>query len=476
MASSLIAVILLSSACATRDADWGPLFRMEVTPLGQIRTTAAGPFYENRWDDAGHSLTALRPFYSVSHASVRGFVRREYLWPLAQSTLFRGETSWRVLIAYGRSKDGADTQGSYRVRVYPFYFAGRDASGRTHRALFPVGGVIHNFLGRDEIEFVLFPLWMRHSVNEVVTTDWLFPILSYTSGGFESRFRIFPLYGYSHREGQHRKRFILWPIWTQSEWLHPESGGHGYILFPLWGRIRLPHEQTLMLIPPLFRFTRGDRQDLIHAPWPFFQYAHGDEIDKLYLWPLWGRKTIDNVYTQFFLWPFISTRRIERAETTYTDFRLLPFVQTRTERWNQPAVPGEKPEVVNHAHRVWPLWYYERDGESGSFSTLALWPVRSHGVIERNWAPLWTIYRREFSETALDSELLWGLYQHSRRGQLQRSWSVFPLFSWERDDRETVYRKWSLLRGLAGYERVGGSRRYRLLYLIRFGGKEAESS
>jgi len=466
---------LVATTQAGDRSDWGPLYQRGETLSGQQRTAVAGPFYEHREDGTHDSLTAFRPFYAVSHFPSSGFTRREVLWPLAQSTRFRQEHVWRVLTAYGARFDVDDPHSRYRVWVFPVYFQGRTAKGDSYLAVFPLGGRIRQFATRDEIEFVLFPVWLRHRVNDVVTTSWLFPLISSTSGDGQRRFRVFPLYGYARREGFYSKRFILWPVWTEAEWVLPEGTGRGYILFPLWGRTRIPNEETLMILPPFFRFTRGERRNLTYCPWPFIQHVQGQDLEKLYLWPLWGRKTTENEQSQFFLWPVGSTRRIDRPETTYRQVSVLPFFQSRTERWNEPPEAAAEPEVLRHDHRVWPLWSYERDGDEGRFQTLALWPARRHGVVERNWAPLWTLYRREFTKDELDSELLWGLYRHTRSGESQRSWSVFPLFAWDRDDRAEPYRQWSLLRGLFGIEREGDSRRYRLLYLLRFGGKETET-
>ena len=68
-----------------------------------------------------------------------------------------------------------------------------------------------------------------------------------------------------------------------------------------------------------------------------------------------------------------------------------------------------------------------------------------------------------------ETELLWGLYRRSARGDEAARTSVFPLVEWSGDRRAGADRSsWSLLKGLAGSEREGDRRTWRLLYFIRF--------
>ena len=117
----------------------------------------------------------------------------------------------------------------------------------------------------------------------------LWPIGSYTKGDGVSRFRVFPLYGRSTYKDKWKKTFVLWPLWTTVEYGYPNSRGSGFMLFPVVGHVKLTDQETWMLIPPLFRWSRGKDLTKLYAPWPFVQYCEGS-TDLLYLWPAWGRK------------------------------------------------------------------------------------------------------------------------------------------------------------------------------------------
>lgn len=458
---------MLGATCLSSKSDTldrGPFAWRGESIDGYPKTKALGPLLERSEGPEESSFSAFRPFYSISEFPSHEIVRREFLWPFAYVRNFKQQRAWHVLImAHGTNFDVDDRDSRYRIRILPFYFQGRSAHGENYLAFFPLAGRMHETLGRDQVDFVLFPIWMRHSVNEVVTNEWLFPIISRTTGPRDSRFRVFPFYGSSEREGQYSKRFVLWPIWTQAEWYRDGHSGSGYILFPLWGRTETELESTWYVLPPFFRFTRGDKRDLTHAPWPIYQRIVGDNIDRLYIWPLWGRHNTPNRESMFFLWPLAQTERIDRGHTEKTRTRVVPFYYHYREDWK--SAPREEDDNISRYFKLWPLLSYERDGDDSQFNTLSLWPGRDPGQIERNWAPLWSIYTRSTTADRSESELLWGIYRSEQR----EDWSsrtIFPLASWNRGPEK---RGWSILNGLAGYQKNGKSSSWQFLYLFNFG-------
>ena len=101
----------------------------------------------------------------------------ESFWPLAHFKRMLGEESWQVLrLVYGWNFEPDNPQGRRRLWILPLWFSGRAATGEKYAALFPLGGVIREFLGRDRIEFWLFPIFLKHHVNQVKSRNWLWPV------------------------------------------------------------------------------------------------------------------------------------------------------------------------------------------------------------------------------------------------------------------------------------------------------------
>ncbi len=461
---------------APLEFDFGPLISRQRDLHGHMRLRALGPFFERATQEDGQALTAVRPLYSRYEHPELERRRSEYVWPLGYSKRFRDEHSGRVLLAFWTRFDTTDPASRYRFWLIPFYFQGRDIHGEKYAALFPVGGRIHEFLGRDKIEFMLFPLYMRTELNEVPTHSFLWPIVSHTHGRGIYRFRVFPFYGQNRHRDRFNKKFVMWPIWTSAEYYYPGSAGSGYIFFPFYGRLVLDDQRSWMVLPPFIRVSRGDRQNLVLAPWPFFQRRTG-EVRQTYLWPLWGTKTMRGVHSHFLAWPILRQERVDRGDTYTSRFYLLPFYysDTRQERAYapDPESPVPRGEMTANYQKIWPLVSYIREEEETRFRMLALWPLKYTPSIERNYAPFWSLITHARYEDSSDTEVLWGMYRRQSRGEDKSYTSLFPFFDRTRDDREdTEIRRWSFLKGLIGYERSGTNRRYQLLYVIRWGERE----
>ena len=452
--------------------DWGPLASRIDDVTGADRLEALGPLYESATATNGMRFRAVRPFYGRFYDPGTGREYRDYLWPVGTAKRERDGYHWRFLLTFYHDFDTTDPRSRYRFWSLPLYFQGRDINRDRYAAVFPLGGNIKEFLGRDDIRFVLFPLWMRSSINDVVTTDYLWPIVSTTHGKGIERFRIFPFYGRNVHRDLYDKRFVLWPIWNWAKYKKPGSSGTGYILFPLWGHVKLEDQETWFILPPFIRFTHGARLNYNYCPWPFVQWSSG-QVEKLYLWPLWGHKASHGVRSGFFLWPFFSTETMDRGREVGQRFNALPFIfsEIRTAR-PPPDLPKQRGEVVYRYHKLWPLMSYLRDGDRLRFRMLDLWFLKDTAPMERCWCPLWTVYAHRRSGVKTEDELLWGLWRHEREGGAYRHASLFPLFSWTRDDRAGPSREWNVLKGLAGCRQEGAQKRYRVLYFFRFGGKE----
>lgn len=481
----VLLIALLCLPCSVRasaesgdssEFDFGPIISRQRDVHGHMRLRILGPFFERATHDDGQTLTAVRPLYSRYEHPELERVRSEYLWPVGYSKRFRDEHSGRVLLAFWTRFDRNDPKSRYRFWLFPLYFQGRDIHGENYVALFPLGGRIHEFLSRDKIEFILFPLYMRTELNEVPTRSYLWPIVSHTDGRGIYRFRVFPFYGQSRHRERSNKKFIMWPIWTHAEYYTQGSSGSGYILFPLYGRLKLDNQQSWMVLPPFFRVSRGERVNMMLAPWPFFQRRTG-EVRQTYLWPIWGTKTMRGVHSRFFMWPILHQERLDRGEQIAHRFYVLPFYYSDTTRQRtaspDPETVVPRGELVANYQKIWPLVSYNRVGDERRFRMLALWPLKHTPSIERNYAPFWTLIDSVRLADSSDTEVLWGLYRRQTRGPDKSYTSLFPLFDRTRDDRQDEeIRRWSLLNGLIGYERKGTNRRYQLLYIVRWGRQE----
>jgi hypothetical protein len=439
--------------------DLGFFTALYETLDGMKRTTAFGPLYESLEGPDGETFQALRPLYNRVEIPEQELVRQEFLWPLGTARVRGGKSTWRFLSIYGWNDDVNDPQARSRLWAFPFYFQGRDNEGKMSYGLFPIYGAMKGFLSRDEVNWILFPLYATHAVGDVRTVNILWPFYSRTRGGREDRLRLFPLYGHSRREGVMEKRFVLWPFWTDVRYTHPGASGSGFVFFPFYGRLRMENQETTWILPPLFRFSKGGGNTLVYGPWPFYQSSTG-RVEKKYYFPLAGTKTVGNATSSFFLWPIASGETVHHEDHVIERIQVIPFWHHVT--WTPKTAGG----LDRKYFKFWPLIRYERDGELVKFHAPALWPLRDPGPIQRNFAPFWRLVNYAEAGDRSDLEIGWGLFRHQRRGDASYC-SLFPLWNAEKDPARGE-ESWSVLKGLLGRKRTGDTDRWQLLYLLKW--------
>lgn len=461
----LLLLLSLPGQGSVLRTDWGPFYARWRDVNGNDRQKALGPVVERLETPKGWELEAVRPLWASWNHEGDALRRRDILWPVGTQTRRLDQSSWRFLLAYGTDWDVTDPGSRYRFWVLPFYFQGRDARGESYLGVFPFGGSVHEMFFWDELDFVLFPLFLRSRMKETEAVSVLWPVFSRTEGPGLERGRVFPFYGYSEREGFGRKEFVLWPFWTSVRYDRRGMQGAGWILFPVTGHLKTGDQESWWVLPPLFRVHRGAEQTRVFGPWPFVQMEQG-ETDKFYVWPLYGRKTIGETRKDFFLWPLGSHETQRGPFVTKKKTFFVPVYQSFRE------ADAETGETVSSYRKVWPLFShsYRREGPARRtvFPDLNLFRA---GPVERNWAPFWHLYRREQVGAAVDTEVLWGFYRSIKRPEF-RYRSLFPLVDVRREEGD---REVNLLKGLLGWGRKDGKRQVRLLYFLRFGGRSGDS-
>ncbi len=462
----------------TNRLDWAPLVSRDTDVTGAARRRMLGPFFEERQAADGKSLWAIHPLVSTIRDPSDQRSETDVVWPLLISKRHRDFWQWRfAVLGLYRDYDVTDAESRYGMWFLPVYFQGRDQDRQPYLAVFPLGGKISGLLLWDRVWFVLFPLYGHAEIGEVTTDAYLWPFYMTTRAPDIRRASVFPFYGYSARANDFEKRYVLWPFWTSGRYFYEKSQGSSWILFPLLGHIKLSDQESWMFLPPFTRFSRGKSLRQVNCPWPIFQYAAGD-IEKLYFWPVVGYKVIGDTETAFLFWPIGITSRQATPQGVNRRYFMVPILysETLTRRDPAPADPaaaqaagaaGPGEVIASRKFKLWPLFIYRRAGSQSFFGFPSLFPYRDYDMIERNYAPLWTLYSHATGGEVTEDELLWGLVQYRRSSAGLLQTSLFPLFSVEREQRGAGV-EWSVLKGLIGRERDGDRMRLRLLYFFRW--------
>lgn len=451
-------------ACAAPVHEIGCFESSGCDLYGREYAKGLGPLVE--WSDPSDKpgLKAVRPLFAREFDPALDRTMTDILWPVGHIRRWGAETDWRFLSAFYFGPRPVDPPYQYRFWILPIMALGRDQDGESYGAVFPLGGRIDNWFGRDRVEFVFFPLYWHSELNDLRTDHWLWPFISRTTGDDLYRFRVFPFYGRSEKKGIGENKFILWPFWTQARFDRPGHKGNGFMFFPIYGHSKREDDETWMFLPPFFRHSTGSNGTENVYLWPFIQSVDSREMDKFYVWPFYGRRTTSDETRRFWLWPFIWDRHETRYKEQIDRFRIFPFYHSEVER------PVSSPtNVVGRYVAVWPLVSYDRIKDDYKRVRVPdLWPFRNTPPIERNLTPLWTLGSYERTARGRETELLWGAARWGSTTNGAAYGSVFPLASWEHDRTKDTYRKWDFLKGLVGYERNSTGKVWRVLYLGRW--------
>ncbi len=482
----IIRLYLIMAAAMTQTLDADAAFSAfhDFTHIGtvtadetvEIRRQWLGPFYEYaQWED-DREFRAVRPFYSRLHDAHAQRTHTDLFWPLGSWRRRGNMRSGRLLIAFFQNYDTEDPLSQSRTWILPFYFSGHSRFGEPYTAVFPIAGRILGILGLDEVRFLAFPLYAETRKGPVATVHVLWPVFARSTGPGHERLRVFPFYGQSSEPDGTERRFVLWPIWSSFRREGTRDDGDGFVLFPLFGHVATEQQSSIMLLPPFFRYSKHPRGTELYYPWPFLQRSTG-EIEKNYIWPIWGRKRSAGNDRAFILWPLGRFGRQERGDAIAIQHTVFPFYYSRrvysreasqtdtSSRGSAFLMEGRPSERYE---KIWPLYSYQRDKQDTVFRAPAIWPGRPFVPIERNYSAFWTLYSKTQTDTVREHELLWGLFRRRVKESGGRRTQVFPLIAWERD-AEGDDRQISILRGLFRFGRENDRSFGSIVSIFRWG-------
>jgi len=429
----------------------GPLFdHFALTLAPGERTEMFGPLFHCERQES-RTEWAVCPFCSAGRDPDTDAADFDLLYPLLTWDRFGGESRFQLLQLFSRAggRDQEDHQ-TRRLTLFPLYFQQRSEDpDRNYTALVPFGGRLQNRLFRDEIQFILFPLYSRSRKRDVVTDNYLYPVVHVRRGEGLHGWQVWPFYGAEHKDvttrtngfgevhtiGGHDKHFVLWPLFfTQTTDRGTEDPKRFQALLPFYARLRSPQRDSSTWLWPLFTYTedrgRGYREwDL---PWPFIVVARGAGKTTTRVWPLFGRAAGTNQQSEFYLWPLYLHRRLQAAPLERERTRGLFFL------YSDAAERDSASGQTRRRLALWPLFTHRRDWEGSTrWQVLALLEplLPNNRSVERNYSPLWSLWRAERhpGTGAASQSLLWNLYRREVRPGAKKCSLFFGLFQYESD-------------------------------------------
>jgi hypothetical protein len=414
------------------------------------RTEAVGPFFYDQHKDT-ETTWAIPPLLSYDTDPATESKEFDMLYPVLTYERFGMEYRWQLaqLLSLSGGRNPDDTTAD-RFTLFPLYFQQRSTNpDEDYTALFPLYGRLKNRLFRKEIFFVLFPLYGQSQKRDVVTDNYLYPFFHLRHGDGLRGWQFWPLVGNEHKDvttrtngfgeteiiGGHDRFFALWPVYfRQNNGIGTDNPETFRAAIPLYAWSRSPQRDSSSVLWPFFTWI-DDREKKYHeweGPWPFVVIARGEGKTTTRFFPIFSHAYDGSRESLFYCWPFYKynhyhTNVLDRERTRIL-FYLFQDVKERN------LETGKERQRLD----FWPLFVWHRDFNGNRrLQILALVETATpdNRGIERNWSPLWSLWRAENNPPtgAASQSLLWNLYRRETAPEAKKCSLLFGFFQYQSD-------------------------------------------
>lgn len=424
---------------------FGPLYHQGDLTLGSSRWTEAfGPLVRHEENEA--RILSIAPIFSHYRDPLTEVREIDLLYPLLTYDEFG--TQYRFQLLQWFSFSGGHTlqeQQNHRLTLFPFYFQQRSSdSNLNYTAFVPFYGRLKNRLLRDDIHFVLFPLYSKTRKRDVITDNYVYPFFHLRRGDNLKGWQFWPLIGREHKDpttrtnqfgdsavgGGHDKNFLLWPFYFDNKLaLGTDNPQTHRVLLPFFSVQRSPRRDSATYFWPFGLTITDDREKKYRewdAPWPLVVFARGEGKTANRVWPLFSQVKSPTLQSDFYLWPLYKYNRVTSDPLDRQRIRMLFFLYSDLSEKNTST--GTALDRTD----LWPLFTARRDHE-GKERLQLLAPLEpllpNNKSIERNYSRLWSIWRSEKNpKTGASSQsLLWNLYRRDSTRDAKRCSVLFGL-------------------------------------------------
>ncbi len=449
-------------ARAEEHSPLGPIFdRFQLTLDDGWRTEAAGPFFYSQQKES-ETTWAIPPFFSCDRNPAVESHEDDYLYPLLTEMRYGHERRWQFcqLLSTSGGQEQNDVSKK-RFTIFPLYFSQRSAdTNLNYTAVVPFYGHLKNRLFHDEMFFVMFPIYGETRKRDVVTDNYLYPIVHVRHGDGLRGWQVWPIAGSEHKDVTtqtngfgdvesipgHDKSFFLWPLHLrQDTGLGTTNVEKFRAAIPFYAVTRSPQRDSTTVLWPLFTWIddRGKKFHEWQGPWPFVIFTRGEGKTTSRVWPLFSESHNATRESDSYLWPVYTYRRLHADPLDEQRTRVCFYLYSRTTTKNTET-GAQKTWLA-----MWPFFVWHRDF-NGNERLQVLAPVEpatpDNRGVERNWSPLWSFWRAEdnVKTGASSRSLLWNLYRRETALAHKKISLLFGLFQYQCDG-ETSRTRWFYL-------------------------------
>lgn len=431
--------------------------RFDLTLSPGERIEAAGPFYYREMQES-RRIWALPPLLTFSQDPETQSTEFDLAYPLLSYIRSGDQYRWQILQLL--SFAGGPTQNENerdRITLFPLFFWQRSSdTNQNYTGYGPFYGRLQNRLFRDEIDYVLFPLYSRTRKKDVVTWNYLFPIFHIRKGNELRGWQVWPLFGQETKKitqktdgfgdvemiPGHKKLFAAWPIFNQqTTGIGSTNETWQQAALPLYYLTRSPaRDQTTVLWPFFSKIEEREKHYTEwHAPWPFVVLASGEGKSVTRFLPLYSHAETTNQESTVYLWPAYRSTRLRSDPLDRRRTRILFFLYSSTTDRNTETGRDR------WRREFWPLYTAKKDLNGNKrlqvLAILEPFLPRNENV-ELEYSPVYSVWRSEQNPSTQSSSqsLLWNLYRRSKSPKKTEVSALFGLFRYTAEPEKSRLR------------------------------------
>ena len=430
-------------------ANAGPWFsHFALTLEDGWREEAIGPFFYKQSRDT-ERMFAVPPLFSRVQDPGTDSEEYDFAYPLLTFNRYGHEYRWQFfqLFSFSGGHNQAE-EPSRRFTLFPLYFQQRSPNpDLNYTALFPFYGHLKNRLLKDEISFVLFPLYAQTRRGSLVTDNYVLPFFHLRHGEKLHGWQFWPIVGREHKDvttrtdgfgdtrtiGGHDKFFALWPFYfNETTGIGTENPEHQLAVLPLYASSRSPHRDSTTVLWPFFTWT-DDREKKYRewdSPWPLVVFARGEGKTTTRLFPFFSHAHNATLQSDFYLWPLYKYNRAHSGALDRDRTRILFYLYSKSNEKNTGT------GATRSRTDLWPL-FTRRHDFNGNTRLQVLAPIEPilpvNKSVERNWSPVWSVWRAEKNPKTghASQSLFWNLYRRETTPTTKNSSLLFGVFQYQ---------------------------------------------
>ena len=325
-----------------------------------------------------------------------------YIYPLGK--ISRDHSYFLPVYRSNRSEKASD---------FSFFliFGGTSEKG-PYGGFFPFYGKMYNRFAKDELGFVMWPVYAYTSDEGAEKKDILWPFFS-IYGGTDKGFKAWPFYGDRDRPGVRRKQFFLWPVFFKEQKnLDTNEPMNSFFALPFYVHAESSTTEYKGILWPFFTYKKNQYKEEWNVPWPFVSVTTG-ETDGYEVFPFVSKEETDTDRKLHLFWPIYRHNEYTVKEQKYTDTSILAINR---------YVKDDRGTFFN----IWPFFEYEKNEEDSTFLFPSIFPFR-YEELNRIVKPLVTAYEYKRRDDITTTNVLYGLFTHEASDESWRTRFAFVI-------------------------------------------------